>query len=104
MFVEQLTFLAITVGFRGDELCMQQHQYVLTKLKDRGLQHGKGKACQAMPSEGKLLPEMKDGKFEKVKKEAQTGSGHSDVAGIEDKAKHSNHHLCSCRGACPQPS
>ena len=110
-YVQQMTFLAITTGFRGDELYMQRHQYSLTNLKDK-LLHGKGKACLPMPSEGQLMPEIKDGMFEKVKKEAQQEVGtvmwlspktRPDIATvISDAASHVAHNptesLRICKG------
>ena len=60
---------------KGDKLMLHQHQYVLTKLRDRDLLEGHGKWNLPVTPEGKLVPEEKDELFPGRKKQAQKEVG-----------------------------
>ena len=76
LFVNKMNFLGITIEMSEDgTLEMHQHQYLVTKLRDRNMLAGKGKNTLPMPCEGKLVPEIKDKSFEIRKKDAQKEVG-----------------------------
>ena len=58
---------------------------MLTKLRGRDILAGNGKKCLPMPTEGKLIPEIKDKKFEVTKKEAQREVGSLMLAALKSR-------------------
>ena len=74
--VDKLNFLGMTLEKKGEKLQLHQHQYILTKLRDRNLLEGHGKWNLPYTMEGKLAPEdKKDPDFEIRKKKAQVEVG-----------------------------
>ena len=80
LFVNKMNFLGITIEMTEDgTLEMHQHQYLVTKLRDRNMLAGTGKTTLPMPCEGKLVPEIKDKSFEIRKKGCSERGGNTDV-------------------------
>ena len=57
--VKKLNFLGMTLEKIKKQLYRHQHQYILTKLRDRNLLEGHGKHNLPMAQEGRLAPEDK---------------------------------------------
>ena len=57
--VKKLNFLGMTLEKIKKKLYLHQHQYILTKLRDRNLLEGHGKHNLPMAQEGRLAPEDK---------------------------------------------
>ena len=73
--VKKMNFLGMTLEQIKEKLYLHQHQYILTKLRDRGLLEGRGKWSLPVSQEGKLAPEVKNDEFPRKKTLAQIEVG-----------------------------
>ena len=73
--VKKMNFLGMTLEKVKGKLVLHQHQYILTKLRDRNLLEGRGKWSLPVSQEGKLEPEEKNDEFPGKKKLAQIEVG-----------------------------
>ena len=71
--VNQITFLGMTIEKTPDGFLLHQLPYVCTKLADRGMLQGTGKAVLPQAKEGKLWPE------DKTKKSFQSDLHHAQM-------------------------